>query len=131
MSEPLFDALFDQSAVGIAAFSIGGRFLRANPAFCRLLGYTEQELLQKTHLDVIHVDDLEAAAVSRAQVISGKMEINLKICNALSRAYMRISPIQKMVVKNEMGLKISRLFFSSRYLISHHNGLLIILFFEQ
>jgi PAS domain S-box-containing protein len=73
----LFGALFDQSAVGIAAFTIGGRFLRANPAFCRLLGYTEQELLQKTHLDVIHVEDLEAAAVSRAQVISGKMKPRL------------------------------------------------------
>jgi len=39
---------------------------------CRLLGYTEPELQQKTHLDVIHVDDIESAAVARAQVISGK-----------------------------------------------------------
>jgi PAS domain S-box-containing protein len=70
----LFGALFEQSAVGIAVFSIGGRFLRANPAMCRLLGYSEHELLQKTHMDVIHVDDLEAAAVARAQVISGKMK---------------------------------------------------------
>lgn len=70
--EALFGALFEQSAVSLAVFSIGGRFLRANPAMCRLLGYTEQELLQKTHLDVIHLEDLEAAAVSRAQVISGK-----------------------------------------------------------
>jgi PAS domain S-box-containing protein len=70
--EALFGALFEQSAVGLAVFSIGGRFLRANPAMCRLLGYTEQALLQKTHLDVIHIEDLEAAAVSRAQVISGK-----------------------------------------------------------
>jgi PAS domain S-box-containing protein len=68
----LFGALFEQSASGLAVFSIGGRFLRANPALCRMLGYTEQELLQKTHLDVIHIEDLEAAAVSRAQVISGK-----------------------------------------------------------
>jgi PAS domain S-box-containing protein len=68
----LFGALFEQSAAGMAVFSIGGRFLRANPALCRLLGYTEQELLQKTHLDVIHLEDLEAAAVSRAQAISGK-----------------------------------------------------------
>jgi len=44
---------------------------------CRMLGYTEQELLQKTHLDVIHVDDLEETAVSRAQVISGKMKPRL------------------------------------------------------
>lgn len=72
--EALFNALFEQAAVGIAVFSIGGRFLRANPAMCRMLGYAEQELLQKTHLDVIHVDDLEAAAVARAQVISGKMK---------------------------------------------------------
>jgi PAS domain S-box-containing protein len=70
--EALFGALFEQSAAAIAVFSIGGRFLRANPAMCRMLGYTEQELQQKTHLDVFHMEDLEAAAVSRAQVISGK-----------------------------------------------------------
>jgi PAS domain S-box-containing protein len=68
----LFGALFEQSAAGVAVFSIGGPFLRANPALCRMIGYTEPELLQKTHLDVIHIEDLEAAAVSRAQVISGK-----------------------------------------------------------
>jgi len=72
--EALFGAMFDQAAVAIGVFSIGGRFLRANPAMCRLLGYTEHELQQKTHLDVIHVDDLESAAVARAQVISGKMK---------------------------------------------------------
>jgi PAS domain S-box-containing protein len=71
-AEALFGAMFEQSAMGIAMFSVGGRFLRANPAMCRLLGYSEQELQQKTHLDVIHIEDLEAAAVSRAQVISGK-----------------------------------------------------------
>jgi PAS domain S-box-containing protein len=73
----LFGSLFEQSAAGIAVFSIGGRFLRANPAMCRLLGYTEQELQQKTHLDVIHLEDLEGAAVARAQVISGKAKPRL------------------------------------------------------
>ena len=68
----LFAALFDQAAAGVAVFSIDGRFLRANPALCRMLGYTEPELLQKTHLDVVHIEDLEAAAVARAQAISGK-----------------------------------------------------------
>jgi PAS domain S-box-containing protein len=68
----LFGVLFEQSAAGIAVVSIGGRFLRANPALCRLLGYTETELQQKTHLDVVHPEDLEAAAVARAQAISGK-----------------------------------------------------------
>jgi len=72
--EALFGAMFEQAAVAIAMFSVGGRFLRANPAMCRLLGYSEHELQQKTHLDVIHPDDLEAAAVARAQVISGRMK---------------------------------------------------------
>ena len=68
----VFDALYEHAPTGIALFSIGGKFLRANAALCRLLGYSEEELLQKTHLDVVHLDDLEATAVSRAQAISGK-----------------------------------------------------------
>ena len=75
--DALFGALFEQSAAAIAVFSIGGRFLRANPAMCRLIGFTEKELLQITHLDVILVEDLEAAAVARAQVISGKAKPRL------------------------------------------------------
>ena len=60
--DTLFGALFEQSAAAIAGFSIGGRFQSANPAMCRLLGYTEQVLLQTTHLEVIHCEELEAAA---------------------------------------------------------------------
>ncbi len=70
--ESMFEGLFENSAMAVAVLTVGGRFLRANPALCRVLGYTEQELQQKTHLDVIHIEDLEAAAVARAQVISGK-----------------------------------------------------------
>jgi len=66
-----FTALHD-SGIALAFFSIGGRFLRVNAAFSRLLGYSEEELLQKTHLDVVHVEDMEATAIARAQVISGK-----------------------------------------------------------
>ena len=73
----LFRELFENSATGVAIFSIGGRFLRVNPAMCRMLGYGEAELQQKTHLDVIHLDDLESAAMNRAQIISGKTKSRL------------------------------------------------------
>src|SRR5258708_25246951 len=69
-----FEALYEHAPVGIALFSIGGKFLRANAALCRLLGYSEEELLQKTHLDVVHLEDLEATAVARAQAFSGKAQ---------------------------------------------------------
>ncbi|MGH8518930.1 MAG: PAS domain-containing protein [Panacagrimonas sp.] len=102
--ERLFGALFEQSAVAIAVFSIGGRFLRANPAMCRLLGYTEQELLQKTHLDVIHVDDLEAAAVARAQVISGKMKPRVSERRYVHKDGSTIwAQMSGMVVRDEAG----------------------------
>jgi PAS domain S-box-containing protein len=76
-SGAVFSALYDHGGVGLALFSIGGRFLRANAAFCRLLGYSQEELRQKTHLDVVHVDDMEATAISRAQVISGKAKARI------------------------------------------------------
>ena len=76
-SEAAFNALYEHSALAVALFSIGGRFLRANPAFCRLFGYTQDELLQKTHLDIVHIEDMEATAVSRAQVISGKAKARI------------------------------------------------------
>jgi len=70
--ETPFGQLFEHSAVGLATFSVGGRFLSANPALCRLLGYTEAELLEKTHFDIVHMEDLEVAALARVKLISGE-----------------------------------------------------------
>jgi PAS domain S-box-containing protein len=40
----LFRYLFEQASLGIAVEDLEGRILRANPALCSMLGYTEQEL---------------------------------------------------------------------------------------
>lgn len=40
-----FRAMFDQSGVGVVLLDLEGRVLRANPAFCDMLGYTEDELV--------------------------------------------------------------------------------------
>ncbi|MBW8911497.1 MAG: PAS domain-containing protein, partial [Sphingomonas sp.] len=34
-----------------------GLFVRVNPAACRILGWSEDELLQRPFLDVVHPDD--------------------------------------------------------------------------
>jgi len=59
--ETLFRSLFGQTAVGIAVGSLDGRFLRVNEALCRLLGYDEQELLQRSFEDITHADDRQAS----------------------------------------------------------------------
>lgn len=45
-SERRLRVLFEQTEVGIVECTLNGQILRANPAFCRLLGRTEAELCQ-------------------------------------------------------------------------------------
>ncbi len=47
-SEALFRATFHQAATGIAHIAPDGRILGANDKFCRMLGYSRQELLART-----------------------------------------------------------------------------------
>ena len=75
--EALFGPLFEQFPVGLAIFNMDGRFLHANAVLARMLGYTVDELLQRNHLEVVHADDREAAALLRAQAISGKSKPRL------------------------------------------------------
>lgn len=59
--EEEYRIIFMQSGVGKAqADPLTGRFLRVNPALCKLLGYGEEELLERTFFDVTHPDDRAA-----------------------------------------------------------------------
>ena len=82
--EALFGPLFEQFPVGLAIFTMEGRFLHANAVLTRMFGYSVEELLQRNHLEVIHADDREAASLSRAQAISGKSKPRL-----IERRYVR------------------------------------------
>jgi len=50
--------IFEKAPVGIYICTLNGDILRANHAFCSLLGYTESELLAKHYTDIIHSGDL-------------------------------------------------------------------------
>src|SRR5580704_2636315 len=51
-SEDRFRYTFDNSAVGIAHNDLEGRWLRVNQKFCEMIGYSREELLQKSFYDV-------------------------------------------------------------------------------
>ncbi len=57
-SEERFRESFDCAATGMALVSPEGRFLDVNPSLCRIVGYTEEELLAITFQDITHPEDL-------------------------------------------------------------------------
>ncbi len=58
-AQEAFQATFEQAAVGIAHVAPDGRLLRVNRRFCAILGWTQEELLAKTIMDITHPDHLE------------------------------------------------------------------------
>ncbi len=65
-SEERFRGVFEQSFSGIVLCDFKGRILEVNPTFCRMMGYTERELVGRKILDLTHPEDreIEIAKVS-------------------------------------------------------------------
>lgn len=57
-SEERFSTAMRFSAIGMALVAVDGRFLEVNHAFCRLIGYSEEELRGKDFQSITHPDDL-------------------------------------------------------------------------
>ncbi len=57
-TEERFRNAFDYAAIGMALVSPQGTWLRVNRSLCKLIGYTEQELLNSNFQAVTHADDL-------------------------------------------------------------------------
>ncbi len=56
-SEMRFRLLFEHSPLGIAMADLDRRLIQVNQAMCDMLGYSAEELTQKTFLEITHPDD--------------------------------------------------------------------------
>ncbi|NER47686.1 MAG: PAS domain S-box protein [Symploca sp. SIO1A3] len=72
-SEVRFRSLFEQAAVGVAQVAINGQWLMVNQKLCEILGYTQQELLQKTGSDLSHPEDWILSLKFRRALIAGEI----------------------------------------------------------
>jgi len=59
-SEERFRRIFEEGPMGLALVGADYRFLKVNSALCRMVGYSEPELLALTFADITHPDDLQA-----------------------------------------------------------------------
>lgn len=64
----VFREVFDRSPVGLSMIRADHGFETVNPAFCRITGYSEEELLTMTFDEITHPDDL-----ARDRELSGEM----------------------------------------------------------
>jgi diguanylate cyclase (GGDEF)-like protein/PAS domain S-box-containing protein len=58
-SEERFRTAFEDAPIGVALVGLDRSHLRVNRAYCRMLGYSEEELLEKSHPEIIYPDDRE------------------------------------------------------------------------
>ncbi|WP_194726153.1 sensor domain-containing protein [Noviherbaspirillum malthae] len=72
-STVMYRTTFDMAAVGIAHTTTGGKWLRINPFFCKLLGYNLEELEGKLFQDLTHPDDLPQDLSGQEDLLNGKI----------------------------------------------------------
>ena len=71
-SEARFEDAFDASAQGMAIISLDGRWLRVNAALCRIVGYSEAELLAMDFQALTHPDDLAHDLAAIREMLAGE-----------------------------------------------------------
>jgi len=73
-SEVRFRTLFSQAAVGVAQVeSQTGRVVRINKRYCDIIGYTPDEMIQKSFREITHPDDLQKNLSNMKDLIEGRI----------------------------------------------------------
>lgn len=72
------DLFFELSPDLLCIAGFDGYFRRVNPAFIKLMGYSEGELLAKPIAALIHPDDREITSAYRANILHGENLLNFE-----------------------------------------------------
>src|SRR6202451_3355730 len=73
-SEERWRSVYENSAIGVALTGLNGRFLAANRAYEKMLGYTEEELRKLTFLEITEEDYRDANWESVSELLEGKRQ---------------------------------------------------------
>jgi PAS domain S-box-containing protein len=77
-SENRFRRAFEDSAIGMGLTSIQedsmGKWLKVNRSLCDMLGYTEEELLSRTYMEITHPDDLANDLIAECSILQGESD---------------------------------------------------------
>ena len=108
-SDQRYQAIFDNAAIGIAKVSTDGQFLEINKEFCRIIGYTREDVLSQK-LGFQHItfpDDMETCWDLAKQLLAGVVQ-----SGAMEKRYVRKDgtvvwvELSVCLLKNSMGLPL-------------------------
>jgi two-component system, NarL family, sensor histidine kinase UhpB len=68
-SEEKYRAIFEQAPVGIAHIGLDGKWSKTNQKFAQIVGYSPEELVLLSYVDLTHPDDLPQSLELDKQVI--------------------------------------------------------------
>lgn len=72
--DKLWAEIWKHSVAGLAVLDDEGHFLSSNPAFCRIVEYTEAELKTRAWQDITHPEDITADESMSRDLASGKVD---------------------------------------------------------
>lgn len=81
-SEDKFRVIFENSDIGIVLIKSDGTFLKINPAYCKMVGYSHDELLTMKFQDITYQEGLEEEVRMLNEIIEGK-----RSCMTLEKRY--------------------------------------------
>ena len=71
--DSFFQSAFEFAAIGMALVSPEGKWLQVNRSVCKITGYSEAELLERTFQDITHPDDLELDLENVRKMLAGEI----------------------------------------------------------
>src|SRR6476469_1861497 len=69
--DAIFRELFEGAPIGMAILALDERFLKVNAVFCHMVGYSNEELTQRTAEDITFVDDIETGRQLAKSLLDG------------------------------------------------------------
>jgi PAS domain S-box-containing protein len=105
-SENRFRTAFEDAPYGMCMTDLTGRFLHANSALCRMLGYSSDELLSGAWQQITHPDDLEPSrqvAIQFSKEVDTVLELEKRYLHKQGKviwAHVKISRVKDSLGKS-------------------------------
>jgi PAS domain S-box-containing protein len=70
-TDAIFRELFEAAPIGMAIIALDERFMKVNATFCKMVGYSNEELKQRTAEDITYSEDIETGRQLAKELLDG------------------------------------------------------------